>query len=144
MIRRLKSEILKSLPPKTRRRVLVEIEDEGIRKKMFDDFREFLTRSGQAASLCRKKSSRLMEISKSLSEASPYERGADSNAQGEMYSTRELAEQRLLFFFLSKSFQMFPLTPMYRKSLLMQLFKNTGTAKLPVRTFAFFLFQFNF
>ena len=62
MIRRLKADILKSLPPKIRRRVTVEIEDEAMKKQIFDDFREFLTRSGQAAQLAKKRAKREADL----------------------------------------------------------------------------------
>ena len=91
MLRRLKTEILKDLPPKTRRRVVVELEDPELKAKIFEDFREFLTRSGQAATIAKKKS-RLMEIamqrlaeteSASVSGESSGVGGAASCAYGE-------------------------------------------------------------
>ena len=115
MIRRLKTDILKSLPPKTRRRIVVEIEDEALRKQIFDDFREFLNRSGEAAMLAKKKS-RLMQIAMNQLNDGGREAsaggagGAGAKGRGKDLSSRELADRR--------------------KSLLMQLFKNTGIAKL--------------
>jgi len=129
MIRRLKSEILTSLPPKSRRKFVVEMEEGELKTQVLDDFREFLTRSGQAASLAKKKS-RLMEIALQHLSGQAEKNGGSGGGGGGVggngcpssssssrvdqdkdLSNRELSEKR--------------------KSILMQLFKNTGTAKLP-------------
>jgi SWI/SNF-related matrix-associated actin-dependent regulator 1 of chromatin subfamily A len=113
MIRRLKSEILQALPPKSRRKFAVEMEDGDVKARVLEDFREFLTRSGQAATLAKKKS-HIMEIA--LQRLSSPENGGGGGfkhdtARDEGLSNRELSEKR--------------------KSILMQLYKNTGSAKLP-------------
>ena len=117
MIRRVKAEILKSLPPKRRVQVHVEIENTSLRKQIFDDFREFLTRTGEAARAAKKKSRLMLIAQERMAEQNVMDEsggshgcGSSSSGSGNL-SNRELAEAR--------------------KSILMQLFKNTGTGKLP-------------
>jgi hypothetical protein len=139
MIRRLKTEILKSLPPKTRRRVEVQVEDVVLREHIKQNFIDFLTRSGEAATLAKKKS-RLMQIAekfllertekekdtigkvnsfngKIAAAVSPSRTSSSSSSSSSFQgaaddeaSSKELAQQR--------------------KSLLMSLYKDTGIAKL--------------
>ena len=116
MIRRVKAEILKSLPPKRRVQVHVEIENTALRQQIFDDFREFLTRTGEAAQAAKKKSRLMLIAQERMAEQSVADigGGGSSGSRGSnsgSLSNRELADAR--------------------KSILMQLFKNTGTGKLP-------------
>lgn len=142
MIRRLKSEILKSLPPKTRRRVEVEIEDEESRESIKADFIEFLSKSGEAALLAKKKS-RLMQIAeKYLLERSQEKTGLmskDSSFNGKIVAAvSPSAKVQSSSSFASggggggedgEGGDARELAQK-RKSLLMGLYKNTGIGKL--------------
>jgi len=147
MIRRLKADILKALPPKSRQRVRCEIEDDTSRNSLSNLLSTFLKESSEVAGtrVTKRKHSALADIvqrkaaeqqqqrlqqqqqaeSSSLEGEAPFSHdaavpgggehghasGNGTEEAGEARSAREMAQSR--------------------KSMLMQLYRQSGMAKIP-------------
>jgi hypothetical protein len=108
--------------------VNVELDDPVLRERIFSDFKEFLMRSGEAASIA-KKQTRIMQIASSVVQLSSPSTSfflPPSSSSSSSTSTSTSSSKRFPTSSLSKR----ELADQ-RKSLLMNLFKNTGIAKLP-------------